>query len=36
MIKMQHATKVLGIVLSVLILQGCTSAELAIDFYKEA
>ena len=35
MIKMQHATKVLGIVLSVLILQGCTSAELAIDFYKK-
>ena len=35
MINMQHAAKALGIVLSVLILQGCTSAELAIDFYKK-
>ena len=35
MIKKQHATKVFGIVLFVLILQGCTSAELAIDFYKK-
>jgi rare lipoprotein A len=35
MIKMQHATKALGIVLSVLIFQGCTSAELALDFYKK-
>ena len=35
MIETQHATKMLGIVMSVLILQSCTSAELAIDFYKK-
>ena len=35
MINMQHEAKKLGIVLSVLILQGCTSAELALDFYKK-